>query len=266
MRKPKHIALAAALLATVLGGGKVMNANSDANKAETRPVVRVAIGMDPADVAKQSTYPIDFRERGPFDDAAFQYGSVIATADVDLEVLAPHRLLIEDVRYWDISVDFDEVESFSADVPRLTLDEALARAKQWMVEVENAGWIPSTDRSKFLIARIGLAESVQFEDLMSLREAFLVPGERKVLGALLGQWVSAEGKQDLSISLIHKREDGGPRYENTPDPKDPLSDKTYLLRVAVMYTDDVREYRGKHRMELRQEALKQKGLNDTDAT
>src|SRR3990167_3397594 len=116
MKRTKQIIVTATLLAAVIGGGMVMSANSEAKKAETRPVVRVAIGMDPAEVVKKSSYPLDFSAKGqPFVDPAFRYGGVIITSNVDFELLAPHRVQLEDVRFWGIRTEFDDVESISAD-------------------------------------------------------------------------------------------------------------------------------------------------------
>lgn len=131
MTKLKPAVVTAAVLVILPGGLGVMSVDG-AGDAGERPVVRVAIGMDPGEVMRRSTYPLAFSGKGqPFPDPPFRYGDVIVTADVDLDVLEPHRVLFEHVRYWGIRTEFDDVVHFSADAPFLTLDEALERARTW---------------------------------------------------------------------------------------------------------------------------------------
>ncbi|MEY4588575.1 MAG: hypothetical protein RL497_651 [Pseudomonadota bacterium] len=214
------------------------------------PVIRIAIDMDPGEVIKKSSYPLDFSlQDQPFVDKAFKYGNLIVTANVDFEILGPHKFSIKQVRYWGATTQFDKINSFSADAPNLTIDEAILRAKQWVADIENAGWV----RQKFLYA---IPERRNFNNWSELREAFLLLGDRKILGVAVGEWRSQDEKQRLSISITHKREDGGPRSADSPEPKDGENDRNYLLRFGIGYSDKVRDYRSKHLMELRKEALK----------
>ena len=230
-----------------------------ANESPTRPIVRVAIGMDAAEVVNKSTTPIDLRaSNSPFADMEFRYGEVIVTKDVDFEVLGPHPLSIRDVLFWSITTEFDDVDSFEARTPFLTLDGAIGRAKQWVSAVDKAGWVRSEDPSNnFHSLHKG------FSGWNEMRAAFLPPSGNDITSATIGTWFSSDGIQKLTIDLNHKRDDGGPRYDDSPPPKDPLNDKTYLLGFSVDYSDTVHKYRQEHRMELRKEVLKQKRNNQS---
>lgn len=223
---------------------------------DSLPVVRVAVGMDPAEVMQQSTYPLNFDAAGyPFVDEAFDYRDATVTADMNVVITHPHKVRVDGIRYLGIGVRFDEVESISASPTMMTLDEAINRAREWIAEIEKAGWQRSADKSEYLYS---VVKQRWFKDWNELQNNFLLPGSDKILGATIGTWYSTDGRQELDMSLIHRRPDGGVRYETTPDPEDPLNDPTYALSFSVGYTEEVRAYRGEHTMELREEALQRK--------
>lgn len=129
-------------------------------------------------------------------------------------------------------------------------------------DIEKAGWRRSTEPGDaFYSAR----KQKQFDGWAALREAFLLPGERKIIGATIGVWLSTDGSQMIVVDLAHKTKEGAPRTEWMPDPEEPLTERTYLLRVGVMYSEALTAYRAAHRMELRREAMKRHGLRDPGA-
>ncbi|MEM9101884.1 MAG: hypothetical protein AAGB12_06140, partial [Pseudomonadota bacterium] len=229
---------------------------------QTLPVVRVAIGMDPAEVMENSSYPVelynDSLKWGNVDPKyLLDYDTTMSNSDVDFDIVGPHPFRIENVSMWSIQPEFDRINTFQGKIDRLTLDDAFVRVKKWAERIEQAGWVRGKNKyDQWTSTSLYTNKLSYLGSDEELRQQFLRRDNLEAKSGSYGIWYSEDGRQRVIIGVFHLTESNLRRWPDTSKPSDPFNDPTYMIKFIVMYTDEILKEQQQNYETLKQEALR----------
>ncbi|WP_233423864.1 hypothetical protein [Lysobacter capsici] len=154
---------------------------------------------------------------------------IVKTINSQIEITKPHRFIIEDTRYFGLQSQNNLITQIDSSTPLVTLDQAIEWATKLTSHIERSGWKKSrSPKSNFY----SIQKKINLKNWAELRSA-LLNNNSEITGVTISEYVSKDESQTIIITIEHKREDGGPRYTNSPTTSPPTEEKAYQIAISI---------------------------------